>query len=175
MMDLTFCSPRPLTRRTAGLADAPITREELDAKLEEIARGLAVTRERRGAAPQLQEGCKAREAAIEILVAPALVQAEERKKAKYAAAVNRQPTNPQDAPAAITFMPLVISSAGTCTGTVSAMLRQLAYATARQRRNEAGSLWTAPTKASIMRKNVGILSRFLQDSAAAFFSGARVG
>jgi hypothetical protein len=175
LYDITFCSPRPLThRRGGGHPDTPITREELVAKAAEIAAGKAATREKRGLAPQLQEESPAREAAIELLVGPVLVQAAERKKQKYAAAVNRQSlSNSQDTAAAVTFVPLVFSSAGTCTAAVSTMLRQLSSAVARRRRNDAGDLWAAPTRASIMRSVVSTISRLLVTSSAAFFSGAR--
>jgi hypothetical protein len=174
LYDVTFCSPRPLSRQQNP--DAPVTREELELRAAALAQGRAVTRERRGAAPQMEEESSAREAAIEILVGPVLRQAEELKRRKYGAAVSQQPTAPnQDAaaPSPVTFTPLVLSSAGTATAAVNAMLRQLSDAVARQRRNDAAGLWTSPTKAAVMRGFVNVISRHLQTSAAAFFGGAR--
>ncbi len=169
LFDVTFCAPVP--RTLGNHPDAPVSRDALEAQAEIIR--LNKARGRDNAAAKQNDSGVAREAMVELLVGPALRAAEERKRRRYADAVNRiNPSNNQDA-AAVVFVPLVFSSTGTYTPAVASTLRQLVDAVARERRNQAGSLWATPTKAHFMRTVIGTLSRQLQSTSAQFFGGAR--
>ena len=168
LYDVTFCSPQPL--RARGDPDAPVTREELEERRNAIEQGKSATRVApKDGAAALQEESLVREAAIDLLVGPALRAADEKKKRRYTEAVNRlKQQSPQDA---VSFTPLSFSSAGACSSGVVKTIRLLVDAIAREEGRQAATPWAAPSKAGVMRLVTGILSRLLVTCSAAFFGG----
>jgi hypothetical protein len=169
LYDITFCAPKPHT--LGNNPDAPVTRETLQAQCQVVrenrARGRGV-----GTAKQGDTGV-AREAAAELLVGPALRAAEERKRRRYTDAVSQLTNNSQQDSAAVVFVPLAFSSAGTYTPAVANTLRRLVDGIAEARRHEAGTLWAVPSKAFYSRLVFGALSRKLQATSALFFGCGR--
>jgi hypothetical protein len=169
LYDVTFCAPKP--RTLGNNPDAPITRETLEAQIQ-VVRQLRARGQSSGTAKQ-QDGGVAREAAVELLVGPALRAAEDRKRRRYQDAVNHITPNSQLDTAPVVFVPLVFSSAGTYTPAVGNMLRQLVDAVTKLRQQQAGALWSIPSKAHFQRTVLGSLSRQLQSTTALFFGGGR--